>query len=462
MAALNDLATSDEAVRQILEDRSIGHSKAAHLICTNYDDATTERSVRRWRKKHSLSLDGMTSPYADSARLAERPKRDAPVPVWTPGIEYDPQVGGEFRTVPREVIGQQVGFTEPDPDEAAILGEFGLDATVWEITGARKSKWQQRTADGEERWLTAQRVSFRKKSNTSRLIAEDVERVLLSYPAPAPVPVGVAADKIIMVPAGDLQLGKQDGGGTAATIERFARITDSIAHELDAQLGVKALVLPWLGDCIEGIVSQNSTMLTRLDISVTEQVRTYRRLMMHQLAVLAPLAEKVLVPVVPGNHDETIRVQKMPLSDSWAIEGASAVQDWMSGRPEYAHVEFVFPNEEEAGVTVDVGTPGHPLVMAFVHGHTTGANPNKVLDWWKGQSHGRQLAGQADILVSAHWHHLRVEATGGNRSWIQIPALDGGSDWFRRKTGDEPDSGIVSVELTPGVSPGWRSLTVHS
>lgn len=462
MAALNDLVDARDGIREILENTAIGHRAAAACINEAFaEDVTSEKSVRRWRKRNGLSLGSLTAPYADSARLAERPKRDAPVPVWTPGIEYDPQVGGEFRTVPREIIGQQVGFIEPDPDEAAILGEFGLDAAVWEITGARKSKWQQRTADGEERWLTAQRVSFRKKSNTTKLIAEDVERVLLSYPTTHPRRLE-AADKIIMVPAGDLQLGKQDGGGTAATIERFARIIGDIAHNLDIQGGVKALVLPWLGDCIEGIVSQNSTMLTRLDISVTEQVRVYRRLMMHQLAILAPLAEKVLVPVVPGNHDETIRIQKMPLIDSWAIEGASAVQDWMSGRPGYAHVEFVFPGDEEAGVVVDVGTTERPLVLAFVHGHTTGANPNKVLDWWKGQSHGRQLAGQADILVSAHWHHLRVEATGGNRSWIQIPALDGGSDWFRRKTGDEPDSGIVSVELTPGVSPGWRNLAIHS
>ena len=34
-----------------------------------------------------------------------------------------------------------------------------------------------------------------------------------------------------MVPAGDLQLGKAEGGGTPATIERFCRITSDI-HEL--------------------------------------------------------------------------------------------------------------------------------------------------------------------------------------------------------------------------------------
>ena len=149
-------------------------------------------------------------------------------------------------------------------------------------------------------------------------------------------------------------------------------------------------------------------MLTTLDISITEQVRAYRRLMMHQIATLAPLAEHVIIPVVPGNHDETTRTQVMPLSDSWAIEGAMAVEDWMDGRPEYEHVRFIFPPEGEPDIYLEVTRPddAYQYGMAFIHGHTPGKSPNLMLEWWKGQSHGRQAAGNADMLVSAHFHHL--------------------------------------------------------
>lgn len=67
---------------------------------------------------------------------------------------------------------------------------------------------------------------------------------------------------------------------------------------------VETLVLPWLGDCLEGVVSQGGRLAARLDLSITEHVRVYRRLMMHQVATLAPQADRVMVAAVPGNHDE--------------------------------------------------------------------------------------------------------------------------------------------------------------
>src|SRR6185312_3171839 len=112
----------------------------------------------------------------------------------------------------------------------------------------------------------------------------------------------VSPSRVVMVPAGDLQLGKAEGGGTPAIIDRFCRITSDIAGHLEGHTGDQTLILPWLGDCIEGTVSQNARMLTTLDISVTQQVRAYRRLMMHQIAVFAPLCERMIIPVVPGNH----------------------------------------------------------------------------------------------------------------------------------------------------------------
>ena len=660
----------------------------------------------------------------------------------------------------------------PEPEEAVLLEQFDLDPGRWEIVAARKSQWQS-----GDRWLEARRVSFRKRGSGLSVTTGDVDAIMSRYYTPTGITSDTTSDwnRIVMVPAGDLQLGKQEGGGTAATIERFCRITDTIREELAG--GVGTLILPWLGDClsfdteivtrngivrigdvagqevevrdghggwvrttirsygpkplmrvtwkarkavkvvhtspghewwlrngervrtedlkpgmsvvksargkslptlspagiqagfifgdgtdsiqgaragfygdkdqamlpwfsveaaeasypyadargdlrtngifprswklsppsldegtstlygwlagyfaadgcvdtrggaklasanrgnleavrsiaavlgidtwpiresmrkgygeeetplyeiafsglpfefflipkhrervidaavnranrqtitwvvesvedtgsveetfccvvpttssflladglitsncIEGLVSQNGTLIAKLDISITEQVRAYRRLMMHQIAVLAPLARKVIIPVVPGNHDETTRIQQMPVTDSWAIEGASAVADWMDGRPEYEHVRFVFPKAGEPDIYLEVTRPDDEYLygVSFIHGHTAGSNPAKVLDWWKGQSHGRQRAMNADMLVSAHYHHLRVEHSGGNRTWLQIPALDGGSSWYRHRTGEEAFTGIVSVEITPGYGQGWKGLTVHS
>jgi hypothetical protein len=449
MSPLHELAEQNADIKEILEDSSISHSQAASRINRMGAGQTSERSVRRYRERREIVLDSLVSPYgSEDHTVAHRPRRDLSVPQWVPGIDIDER-GGEFRTRPVTVTLEQ---TAVEPQEAELLEQFNLDPQVWEITSARKSQWQS-----GENWLEARRVSFRKRGSGFSLTRDDVEEVMARYSPSSwkgytrsSEPTGT-----LVIPAGDLQLGKQDGGGTRATVERFARIINEIAEDYSNE--VENLVLPWLGDCIEGSVSQGGRNISNLDVTPAEQVRIYRRLMMHQLAVLAPLGRRVLVPVVPGNHDETTRVQNLGPRDSWAIEGAVAVQDWMSGRPEYAHVSFLFPDSTEPDLTVDIGG----VTVAFMHGHGTGkSRPEGIVDWWKGQALGRQLAGEADLLVTAHWHHLRVLSIGGDRTWMQVPALDGGSNWYRQHTGDEPSSGILSFELTPNIPPKWANLKV--
>lgn len=452
-ASLPELAQHDAWVRAILGNASIGHRSAARSINERLGDGTTsEKSVRRFRSRVTApDVVADPHPHTGAARVKGSGGQ------WTPGIEFDPREGGEFRTKPREVgTGTEVPPPIPEPEEAALLGEFNLDPGVWEIVAARKSLWQS-----GDRWLEARRVSFRKRGTGTALQETDIEAAMAPYVTTKAVRINPARERLLMIPAGDLQLGKSEGGGTAATIDRFCRITEDIAAEVGRGGFNTSLVLPWMGDCIEGIVSQKGRLIAQLDMPITEQVRAYRRLLMHQIGVLAPLAVKVLIPVVPGNHDETTRVQEMPVHDSWAIEGASAVADWMAGRPGYEHVEFVFPEPGELGITIDVGGGDRPFYVSFHHGHMA-STPAGMIPWWKNQAHGRQHAGKADMLVTAHFHHLRVEHTGGNRTWLQIPALDGGSGWYRRRSGEDGVTGLASVEINPGHGQGWSNLTVWS
>ena len=146
-----------------------------------------------------------------------------PASGWTPGIDYDPAEGGEFRTVPRQV---DKDAPEAEPDEDALLREWDLDPAVWEVVSARKSLWQG-GAGGT--WLEARRVSFRKRAHGLSAAELDVEGIFSKYTRPCPSSrPRKSPHRIVMVPAGDLQLGKAEGGGTAATIERFCRITSDI------------------------------------------------------------------------------------------------------------------------------------------------------------------------------------------------------------------------------------------
>lgn len=210
-------------------------------------------------------------------------------------------------------------------------------------------------------------------------------------------------------------------------------------------------------NCIEGVVSQNGRLITRLDLSVTEQVRLVSRMLQHKLGVFAPLADKILSVHVPGNHDEPHRIAATRATDSWAIQAASSVADALALVPGYEHVDWLFPEDNELVRAVSVGTEKHPYIIAVSHGHKPG-KANQMMRWWSDQSLGRRPAGEADLLITGHLHHLRIEQSGYGRTWIQLPALDGGSEWYRDQRGDDLPAGVISLEIDPSRAPGWHNL----
>jgi len=376
------------------------------------------------------------------------PKPRLPIPKdWQPRAEYGAD-GGYVVTSPR------TGTEDPEPE--SLFAEFpDVDPSRWLIKDVRRSKWQN--AQGE--WLTSFRAAFvPKQRGADATDVDELLRVVERYsdaPKPdAPAP-GTGA---YLVPAGDLQLGKVDGGGTSGIIERFCEKTLTAAaryRELrDAGQVSGVVVLPWLGDCLEGSVSQNGRTMARQDLGPSEQLRIYRRLMLFQIETFAPECGELIIPVVPGNHDETTRVQDTHGTDSWAVEGAAAVADALKLAPQaFGHVRFVFPQRGEMSLTVDVaGTR-----LGFVHGHQF-TNRDGAEKWLSGQAMGRNPIGDADLLISAHWHHFRALEFGAGRTWFQVPALDGGSDWFRQKTGASAPAGMLSLRVLDGA---WSELTRH-
>lgn len=441
---LADLSDEFPEVRAILEDSSLGRRAAAGKL-RELGYPVHPSAIHRWRSKRAKET--LSSPYPSEARPPSHPgHRPVRTQQWQAGVTIIGDTA-EIKT-PLAPAGQSA-------DDRKLLEDANLDPDEWTVT--KLTTYQTYSDDGlselKAYWVRAAKAP-------KGVSAEDMDAILAQYIGAQPYEVPLPGnDRILMVPSGDLQLGKMDGGGTEGVIERFARYTNDVAADLALSGGVKLLVLPYVGDCIEGLVSQGGKNIASLDIPITQQVRVYRRLMVHQLLTLAPYAENVLVPVVPGNHDQSTREQIMPHTDSWAIEGASAAADYFRDRPGFEHISWAFPDEGEPHLAVKIAPQ---LTVGFTHGHVTGNNPGKVIDFWKGQAHGRQPLGEADILVSGHWHHLRVEMTGGGRTWIQIPAMDGGSSWYRQLKGENVCTGQITVDLTPGVGAGWTNLKIYS
>ncbi len=434
------IVNSDRSPQQAADDIN------QYGLMMNRDEIkTTERSVRRARKS---SVEVLTDPHVGS-------KIDTSNGAWAPGVEFEED--RENNTLAGVARIQREDPSRPLEDEE-IYRQFGLDPSVWKIDKIRRSQWDSPSGDLRE----SVKAEFSRRieesdEETTTIDFEDLERYLAAYPdfeRPKADPNG----RVLLFAIGDTQAGKPDGGGSQALIQRYASVVAQFKARLKETEGA-VVVAPWLGDCIEGLVSQGGRNIARLDLTVTEQVRLVRRLMIHMIGELAPLASTLLIPVVGGNHDEAYRLQDQGVNDSWAIEAGSAVADAIDMAPEkFGHVKFVFPKENELGITLTIGQ-GNPYTIHFEHGHMA-RSPEKIIDWWKGQAMGNNSAGDAQMLMTAHWHHLRLQQTYG-RVWVQVPALEGGSDWYKQRTGDHSPAGAISFEVIGGPI-GFTGLEIHT
>lgn len=364
---------------------------------------------------------------------------------WEPGVVWE----GDAGTLTTQPIDARPN------DWSDLLAVWDLDPQQFEVVEPVQYRaWDAPDPEGGLRRLYYYRAAIRRRT-TSRVPVDELLSVLGRRRPKPPVETGSGLTYAVL--SGDLQLGKPDGDGTLGTIQRFGEKTDAAVGRLKElrRIGrsVDTILLPWLGDCVEGLVSQGGALAQagRLDLTMTEQLRVYRRLMLHQIQTFAPLGSRLVVPVVPGNHDEVQRIGKVQrrYDDSWAIEGAVAVADALKMASGYEHVSFVFPGLDELTISLDVaGT-----AVGLAHGHQFGRDPMK---WWAGQSHGMQPIGSTTLLLGAHLHHLRIEQSGV-KTFIQIPAMDGGSTWWRHRTGQDAPAGMVTMMIGNG---GWGDLAV--
>lgn len=362
---------------------------------------------------------------------------------WEAATEYD-QEGGWLVSQPRKA--------GADPDHAQLLAEFDLNPEKWRITNVRRSKWQ--IYSGE--WLESFRCSFVPVYGPSKADVSELLDIVNRWKPRKGHQEAPQGDLGYVAVLADTQVGKIDGGGSeqiiANVLSAIDRSVDRVKELRKSGRQIGTIYLPQLGDCIEGMNSQGGKNLWRTDLDLTSQIRVYRRLLLAMIKAHAPLAARIVVPVVPGNHDEAVRVgnsMATTYTDSFALDAASAVQDALADREDFAHVSFVFPKHDRMTVTIDAcGT-----IVGFAHGHQM---RGKAMDWWAKMGHGMHEIGDATLLVTGHYHHLRVEQ-GGAKTWMQTPALDGGSTWFENLTGAGAPSGMLSFTIGNGQ---WDDLKI--
>jgi hypothetical protein len=395
-------------------------------------------------------------PAARSNPTPELPKG------WEPGFEWDGE-HGELTTGP---VAKQ-----PDgPIWDHLLADWGLDPDLVEIVGNIRVKgWDspvKGTETGETIRLRSYSVNIRRR--TAGEDRADVTELCKRASRRRTVPRvdRVNAERAMVVALSDWQMGKGEGGGSAATVDR---ITGSIAHTLDWLKQLRRLkhdpdviYLVGIGDLVEQCSGHYGSQAFTVDLNRREQMRVVRRLLLGFVDELVDRSYRVVVSGVPGNHGENRNGNGdvfTTVDDNDDLAVIEQVAEVFASNPDrYGNVSVVLPTN--LAFTLDVAG----VLVGFFHGHgkLSGATPAaKIENWWKGQIVGNlETVKDAQILVTGHFHHLVVSEALG-RTHIQCPAMDGGSQWFTTTTGQSSPTGMVSFMVGREYGPrGYDLLRV--
>ena len=387
--------------------------------------AKVGRTVSLSEKLEKLRMPG---PSGSDVRITKTPED------WRPRMDLDSIKGGFV-----------IGSPKPEgavTDASSVLEEFGLSADEWAVTSMRRGKWQKHDGD----WLESIRVNLA-PTGLAQNDSLDIEALTdhIKKWRPAKGIKKTTGTGAFTIAAADQQIGKKaNGQGSSQAVDRILYLTERAVHKFESykKMGLTpgTICLALLGDHVEGNVSQNGRLqgLAASDLGLTEQTRVARRLLLAQIKALAPLVDRLVVPVINGNHDEVTRQVAADPADGWNVEIASAVQDICAENPELAHVEFRYPSSGHQTLTIDIdGT-----MLGLFHGHQ--ANQNNVMKFLSGHAAGQTALGGADLWISGHFHNFRTMDVG-DRLWLQAPTTDPGSEWYRDRAGVESKPGLLTM-----------------
>lgn len=359
---------------------------------------------------------------------------------WRPRMDIDDAAGGFIISEP--------GSPDQPQDARQILLDFNLNPDDWNVTSVRRGKWQK--YDGE--WLESLRVNVvpNRVAYEDRLDAEKLIDEIKKWRPERGIKVATGSGSFAVFPS-DQQIGKKTGsGGSEQSANRILGLTESAVHRFKSfqkmGLDLGGIVLGLPGDHVEGNVSQGGRLqgLAASDLGLTEQVRVARRLLMAQIKALAPLTERMVVPVINGNHDEVTRQVAADPADGWNVEIASAVQDACAENPALQHIEFRYPASGHQTLTVDIDG----CMLGMFHGHQA-RDPLKYLS---GQAAGQTALGNADVWVSGHYHNFKCMDIS-HRFWVQAPTTDPGSEWYRDRAGMDSKPGLLTMVMGGSFDP---------
>jgi len=371
---------------------------------------------------------------------------------WEPGVTWNGETG-EVSSGPMEEAPNDELWNE-------IVKDFGVTNSVSIIPGSIQIRaWD--TYGGRMKYYRA-RLEPTSIDDESRADIEALCKIIERRRPLAQLDEVSGGERALVVALADWQVGKRDvNGGTPEFLERLLLTFDRLerhAKTLKKTHGINTVYIVGLGDLIENCDGHYAAQTFSVDLDRREQCRLVRRMILDLVERFVKMNWRVVLGAVPGNHGENRRNGKaftnvFTDNDDLAVfEQVAEILDHNVER--YSNVSV--PSgaiAEDHTMTLDVAG----VAVGFAHGHQIkGGAPL----WWQKQAHGKQPVGSADILVTGHFHHLSL-SEGSGRTWIQAPAMDGGSRWWTAQTGSSAPSGMLTFVAGSACGErGWSDFAI--
>lgn len=352
-------------------------------------------------------------------------------------------------------------------DWTPVFSLFNLSAAEFEVVDdtVRMSTWQtsRRTDDGDRDTVQLYSYSarFRRKPQ-ARLSDADIEArraEVRKWKMPKPAKTAKGKPVAAVINLADIQGGKSEGGGVAATQQRLLDGLGNVQHWLTRMRGdynVNEVVLVNNGDPMENCAGNYAAQMFTVELNHRGQMNFVLDVWEQYAKHLFPQFERAQFVSVLCNHGEFGRMggAKNQTSDSDNAGGFLAeTLRRVLHRDEFNHVQWTIPHDEMNVYATVAGVP-----MAFNHGHKiAGSDAGGFEKWLNGQVRGDADAHAAKIWVTAHRHNFQAFDLGST-SVFQAPSLDGGSKWLKDMTGRYSRSGILAFLVGEHSKMGWSDL----
>jgi predicted phosphodiesterase len=358
---------------------------------------------------------------------------------WTPGVSWDGNEG---------VVTTDAMEGDTHPDWSGVLRIWGLDPdnfavvepvlfNVWGNTeGSLNRQWKGRVV----------RKGAKERADIDHLIQE------IRKHKPRERKPLIEGSASLVVVAADWQVGKKDGDGLKGLVGRWLQAIDDVEARYKElkKMGrpIESITVLCLGDLVEGCDGHYDIQTFTVEVDRRDQVKIARRLLRDALIRWSKFAPEITVAAIGGNHGENRKNGKAftTLNDNDDVALVESVAEIFQANPEaYGHIKFAIPTDS-LSLTVEAGTK----IIGITHGHLARAGAGveaKLRRWIADQTLGRNKIGDCDILVTGHYHSLKMADWGGVK-WLQAPALDGGSVWWSQSTGETADVGVLTFVVS--------------